>query len=230
MTEHILDRPKWSSLTTRHAKFASGNGGARRFPTDITPFAGVKDDSDESLADLAALMAETGAAFVGQVREPLCPPGTKKLEQHDVVQMIGAVPVDPPRDDPQIQPLGEEDAPAMLALAKLTQPGPFEVRTHLLGRFWGVKSDGRLVAMAGERLKQPGFTEISGVCTHPDFRGSGYGTRLCQHVQRRIQDRGDTPYLHVFANNEGAISVYKSLGFKMRQHLYATLFVVADDR
>src|SRR6185437_12341711 len=102
----------------------------------------------------------------------------------------------------------DEDGPQMLKLAALTEPGPFFERTHQLGDFIGVKEDGRLIAMAGERMRPDAFTEISGVCTHPDFRGRGYAAALTMEVAARIRARGDTPFLHVYAANAAAIRLY----------------------
>ena len=138
--------------------------------------------------------------------------------------MMGEDPVDDSEDDPAIELLDESDADDMMALATLTKPGPFAQRTHLLGRYWGVRADGKLIAMAGERMRQPGYTEVSGVCTHPDFRGRGLGSRLCRHVQRQIQKEGNIPYLHVFSTNGAAISIYESLGFRPRITLHTALF------
>jgi predicted GNAT family acetyltransferase len=116
--------------------------------------------------------------------------------------------------------LGAKDAPAMMALTSLTNPGPFANRTHLLGEYWGIDQDGRLAAMAGERFKQPGFTEISGVCTHPDYRGRGYAMELCLKLADRISGRGETPYLHVYEGNTGARALYEKLGFRVRRNIH----------
>jgi predicted GNAT family acetyltransferase len=122
-----------------------------------------------------------------------------------------------------IEPLSAADAAEMVALATLTQPGPFRIRTHELGAFSGIRHDGRLVAMAGERMKLDGYTEVSGVCTHPDFRGRGYGAALSHAVAARIRDRGETPFLHARAANTAAISLYESLGFKLRRDMTVTV-------
>ena len=106
--------------------------------------------------------------------------------------------------------------PEMLALATLTEPGPFLSRTHVMGRFVGIRIDGRLAAMAGERLSFPGFTEVSGVCTHPDFRENGLARRLSATVTARIQARGEQPFLHAWMSNAPAIRLYESLGFEIR--------------
>jgi predicted GNAT family acetyltransferase len=113
----------------------------------------------------------------------------------------------------------------MLALANLTKPGPFFERTHRLGDFIGVKvPDGkggrRLAAMAGERMRLPGFTEVSGICTHPDYRGHGYAGGLSRIVAGRILARGETPFLHAYAHNTAATGLYETLGFSLRRQMH----------
>lgn len=122
--------------------------------------------------------------------------------------------------DPRIEQLTRQDAAEMLALASLTKPGPFTLEALSLGEFWGVKIDGRLAAMAGERMKQPGYSELSGVCSHPDFRGGGFARLLSLFVANRIMARGEVPYLHAFANNAAAIKLYESIGFRLRSAIY----------
>ncbi len=118
--------------------------------------------------------------------------------------------------DMEILCLNDDDAPAMRDLAALTKPGPFYVSTHRLGGFVGIKDQGSLVAMAGERMKLDGFTEVSGVCTHPSYRGRGYAAALISHVCGEMQKRGDIPFLHSYAANGGANALYESLGFRLR--------------
>lgn len=108
----------------------------------------------------------------------------------------------------------------MIALATVTKPGPFAARTHALGSFFGIKENGVLLAMAGERMKHDGYTEVSGVCTHPDARGRGFARSLSAHVARRIVERGETPYLHAYATNTAAIELYESLGFRLRREMH----------
>jgi predicted GNAT family acetyltransferase len=129
-----------------------------------------------------------------------------------------------PEPDPAIMPLGDGDAAEMQALAELTQPGPFYARTHTLGDFVGVREKGRLIAMAGERLRVPGFTEISAVCTHPDARGRGLAAKLMRVVAARIVARGEALFLHVYPHNKAAIAVYQRLGFRHRADVQLTVF------
>ena len=156
---------------------------------------------------------------------PPLPAGFEVLMASQLDQFVGIAPGAAPKRDDMIE-LSAADAPEMVALAELTKPGPFLLRTHELGAFFGVRFDGRLGAMAGERLKLPGFTEISGVCTHPDFRGQGLAAALIGRVAEEIQSRGETPFLHVFSHNAPAIAVYERLGMKKRR-TFAVTFVRA---
>jgi predicted GNAT family acetyltransferase len=223
---HVLDRAVWSSLGGRQSDLALTRGRAIRFAPDYGLFAATPDDSDESLADLAALIAAHGDVGVFGLDEPRAPPGTAATLRGAVVQMVAAGPVDPPATSFRFTDLADADAAEMLALARLTEPGPFFARTHQLGPFVGVKQDDRLVAMAGERMRPDGFTEVSAVCTHPDHRGHGYAAALSRIVAARIQARGDTPFLHAYESNTAAISVYRGLGFSLRQQLAVALLSI----
>lgn len=218
-----LDRPVWASLTTFHSSIAVGNAQARRFPDDVNLFASARDDDDPgALAELGALLEPGRTAYVLQVPPVRLPPGCVELRPGHGVQMLATRTLE---DDlgSEAQDLGDADAGEMLALAQLTQPGPFLARTHTMGSFIGIRLDGRLAAMAGERMRFPGHTEISGVCTHPDFRGGGLARRLSAAVGARIQARGDTPFLHAWTSNEAAISLYESMGFTFRTHVHASV-------
>lgn len=215
----MLDRPVWDSLATRHAGFALGGDRARRFAPDIGPLAGARDDSPESLAALAELVPADGTLLLLQADPIALPPSLVATATAPGVQMILDRLADVP-PDPRIVPLTPDDAPAMLALATLTRPGPFAARTHLLGDFVGIKHDGVLVAMAGERMKHAGHAEVSGVCTHPDARGRGHARSLSAHVARTIAHRGEVPYLHAYATNTPAIQLYESLGFRLRSAMH----------
>jgi len=219
---HPLDRAAWSALNNRHAPFAVVRGGARRYDPAYGVFAAVGDRSDASLAGLAALVAELGDVALLEADPPTPPPGLAVMSQDLGVQMVAPRLTPGPRLDIEILALDEADAPAMRALTALTEPGPFFARTHQLGDFVGVKIDGELVAMAGERMKPEGFTEVSGVCTHPDHRGRGFAGALMRHVATRILARGEMPFLHAYASNRGAIALYETLGFTLRREVLMT--------
>jgi predicted GNAT family acetyltransferase len=218
---HPLDRPAWTSLRTRQRALARGEGAALRYDGDYAIFAATADHEPASLAALGNLIAATGPAILLQ-KDPLPPVPGARVEKHRMgVQMIaealaGASEID-------FLELGDADAAEMRALATLTEPGPFFARTHRLGSFIGIRHEGRLVAMAGERMKPAEFTEVSGVCTHPDFRGRGYAGALMRVVAQRIAARGETPFLHAYADNRGAIALYESLGFRVRCEVNVTV-------
>lgn len=208
-----LDRPVWASLQ-HQPHWGVGDERARRFKADINRFAATPDESAESLAALAALVQPgDDAVFIAQVPAIVVPPALVAAKEALGVQMMATRPL-PPDDDVLL--LTDADAAEMLALATLTEPGPFLARTHTMGRFVGVRIDGRLAAMAGERMRFPGHVEVSGVCTHPDFRGRGLARRLSAAVTADIQRRGEQPFLHAWATNTAAIALYESLGFVRR--------------
>jgi predicted GNAT family acetyltransferase len=183
---------------------------------EINAFASARDDSTEALAALAALVAPGEVVFILQVPAIPLPPGFVVRKSAPGVQMLAERPLEAADQAETCIALGDADAPEMLALAQLTQPGPFFARTHTMGRFIGVRIGGVLAAMAGERMRFPGFTEVSGVCTHPDFRGRGLARRLSLVVAARIAQRAEQPFLHAWSSNAAAISLYGQLGFRHR--------------
>ncbi|MGN6817314.1 MAG: GNAT family N-acetyltransferase [Sphingomonas sp.] len=220
-----LDRPVWSALTTRWAKIAEGDARAWRVDRDYGLFGAAADQSPESLAALAALVPERGELWVVERDAWPAAPGTRFLRQAECVQMV-CERVTPGKSPAfEIVDLDEADAPAMYDLAMLTKPGPYAAHTNRLGAFIGVKQDGRLIAMAGERMKMPGLSEVSGVCTHPDHRGRGYAGALMRVVAERMLARGETPWLHAYASNAGAIGLYESLGFRLHGSVMASVVV-----
>jgi len=215
---HILDRPAWNALHTAHADLAKGNALAKRYPATIIPFGAPRDDAPESLAALAALVLPGEVMALVEAGPITVPAGLDILVDSTLVQMI-AERAYPRIDDPRIEPLTPDDAEEMLALALLTKPGPFTLGAQRLGTFWGIRIDGRLAAMAGQRMRQPGFGELSGLCTHPDFQKRGLGTLLFHHVAGEISARGDEVYLHAYASNTSAIALYEHLGFRLRSRM-----------
>ena len=213
----LLDRPVWASLVTHHAALSEGNTLARRFVRDVNLLASARDDAPEAVAALADLVKPGEMVFLLQVPQIVVPAALVQVRAAPGVQMIATRSLTSGTtggDD--ILMLTDRDAPEMLALAQLTEPGPFLARTHTMGTFLGIRIGGRLAAMAGERMRFPGYTEVSGVCTHPEFRGRGLARRLSAAVAARIEARGEQAFLHAWKTNHPAISLYEGLGFQIR--------------
>jgi ribosomal protein S18 acetylase RimI-like enzyme len=222
--EALLDRPIWSALTTSHKHLAEGGPRALRYPVDMTPFADMVDMSTESFAALGDLMAPSQVVALFTPEPVNVPSGFKVVIAEAGDQMIGS-PADSPLRDAEIVTLGKADVSAMMALTALTKPGPFAARTHELGTFLGIRAGGELVAMTGERMKPGKFVEMTAVCVHPDYRGRGYAQALLATVARRIEARGEIPFLHVFSNNASAIALYERQGMRLRRRLHVTAFM-----
>jgi predicted GNAT family acetyltransferase len=220
---HILDNVIWRALTTRQSEFAEASGQARRFQREITSLTAFEEDSDRGYAALANLVGPEGTAalFLDAPYESRAGwdfiAGAPMLE---MVYLNGALPNGQSNPASGMVELGPQDSAEMLALATLTKPGPFGTRTHELGSYVGIRSGRKLVAMAGERLKVPGYTEVSAVCTHPDHTGNGYARVLMTEIMRRIRERGETPMLHVRADNSRAVHLYERLGFRVRKEMH----------
>lgn len=224
MNIHPLDRPVWHALNTQLAKFSEGDANARRFLRDVNLFAAAREDSNECLQALSSLVPDDGPVILLQRGDVPEVPNAKVAMAMDAIQMV-AERVVPSMPGDCVTALTSADASAMLELATLTQPGPYLLRTSELGQFWGVKENGVLLAMAGERMKFDGYCEVSGVCTHPDARGRGFAGLLSRIVATRIQQRGETPYLHALSSNHGAIRLYEKLGFAKRCDMQAVALV-----
>ena len=220
----VLDRPLWASLTGSHAHLAQGTGPARRYRPEVNHFLGWSNDSPDTLAAAAALVLPSERVYAGQAEDMPDLPGLATVLRRPGVQVIFEGTAPPAEDGNDIAELGAVDAAEMLALARLTEPGPFELETWRMGQFFGVRRGGRLVAMAGQRMHPPGFVELSGVCTDPQFRGSGLATRLTNHVTQAILEVGQIPFLHAWADNSGAIALYERLGYRLRCAINVAIF------
>ena len=217
-----LDRPPWSALTTSHAAFAVGNELVRRYRPEYSPLSAVREVSAPCLAALSALMQP--GEFVGLFgAEPTAGEGDLVEVMHRPLEQFVYDKRDVSAAYLKSLVLTEADALEMMALAKLTETGPSAARTVALGDYIGVRSGGRLIAMAGERMKFPGFTEISAVCTHPVHRGRGLAEALVRILMRNILDRGEVPFLHIFSDNVAAGALYKKLDFTHRRSLVVSV-------
>lgn len=218
---HPLDNAAWFSLAGPHAHFAEGTAKALRYPPDVSPFAAIPSGFDHQVWPAFEELAGPGQVlgFAGSPGLPdVLPPGWELVLRAETVQLV-ATEAFVTTADPEVVRLGLEDVDEMLELTARTRPGPFQPRTYQLGTYLGIRRDGELVAMAGERLRPPGWTEISAVCTAPAFRGQGLASRLVRALGHEIRDRGDTPLMHASTANSDAIRLYESLGFVVRRRL-----------
>jgi len=221
-SNHPLDHPIWSALTTRQQALAEGGALARRYPPAVAPFADMVDMSPQSFAALGAIMSGSEIAVLFTPGAVTAPAEFKILLAETGEQMIGT-PAESAIRGVETVTLGADDVPEMMALIELTKPGPFSARTHELGTFLGIRIDGELVAMAGERMKPGNYTEMTAVCVHPSHRGRGYAQVLLAAISRQILARGEIPFLHVFSSNNSAIALYRRQGMEIRRRLYVTV-------
>jgi ribosomal protein S18 acetylase RimI-like enzyme len=218
---HPLDAAPWASLTGPHAHVALGSGLARRYPTDVSPFAAVAAPADpRSWRDLRELYAADEVAvlsgptgFASDLSSGWVPDGVIPGVQLVATDALRTAPA----DDAFV--VGAADAAEAMELVLRTEPGPFRPRTHELGTYLGLHRDGRLVALAGERLHPEGWTEISAVCTDPAYRRQGLASRLVRGVADLIRARDETPFLHTGAANTRAIDLYLAMGFVLRREV-----------
>ncbi len=236
---HALDNVIWKALTTRQAEFAESFNQARRFVPEVSPLAAFREPTTEGYESLAGLLGSRGTIGLFLEMPYQARPGWSFVAGAPMPEMVyeganaqlqashpGLHSADswgrlsPHKPDPEIVELGAADSPDMMELTALTKPGPFNKRTHELGTYLGIRRNGKLVAMAGERLKVPGYTEVSAVCTHPEHTGHGYARILTNEVLKRIRSRGETPLLHVREDNVRAIELYERLGFRQRVLLH----------
>ncbi|VVE83573.1 GNAT family N-acetyltransferase [Pandoraea sputorum] len=211
-----LDNPTWNALTTKQSALAQGNELARRYEADVAPFAGVANTTQAAFHALASIIAQGGFVFLPSLEA--LPPVNGIHHDHvfSVIQMVDAGNVDA-LDEEGVEQLGVNDVPEMLALTERTRPGPFGKRTIEMGNYIGIRANGELIAMAGERMRLDGYVEISAVCVDERHRGKGLAGRLMNILRQQIKARGDTPFLHVKDDNESAITLYKRMGFETRQ-------------
>jgi GNAT superfamily N-acetyltransferase len=228
-SDSALDNPVYAALAGPHRSLAEWDGRVARYPVDVAPFVGLPDAPSPADWESATrlLRVEPGAVRLHDITH--LPDSLAAQRILPVVQMTAPPLTDgqPAIDDTVVQ-LGAADVPEMLELAERTDPGPFRARTIELGTYLGIRNDGRLVAMAGERFQVPGWTEISAVCTDPAVRGQGLASRLVAQLRRLEGTRGDGAFLHVLTSNTAAIRLYETLGFTSRAEFF--IVVVAPIR
>lgn len=220
----VLDDPVGESLRGRHAHLARRLGGSVTYLPEVATFAAVGvDPGPQQWDELARLLGRGELADMFSCAAP--PPAGWEpvffLEGRQMIWPAGRHPEHPAQDrtKAEVVELGADSVPEMLDLVGRTAPGPFWPRTHEMGTYLGVRDNGALVAMAGERLRPPGWTELSAICTAPEARGQGHAARLIRAHIARIVGRGDRPFLHVAETNSGAMALYERLGFQSRKRV-----------
>ncbi|MEB3286587.1 MAG: GNAT family N-acetyltransferase [Vampirovibrionales bacterium] len=226
---HPLDNPIWHSLTSAHKHLAKGDSHARRYPALISPLAAVESgviQTEKTVTpydSLEEIIEEGESVFLFLDKKPdSTDPNWKIKFTAPILQMVCQHFIPPvlKTNAPSIELLDDTFIPEMLALTQLTEPGPFKEQTNRMGDYYGILQNGRLAAMSGVRLHLQDYTEVSAVCTHPDFQGKGFAKLLVAKVSQDILANGKTPFLHVKADNAGAIYVYEQLGFKPRRYIH----------
>lgn len=218
--KQILDNPAWHALRTHNRALGNVQGGSAYFLPEISPFVAVEGPALEGMTALYdAIPFDNNVIFVSSENVQI-PLPWQLLAAVPGYQMLYRGMANPGSNGPVTIPLTLEHVPEMLALTSLTAPGPFSDETIRFGHYEGIFDDGKLVAMAGQRMHPEGYAEISAVCTHPDHLGKGYARHLLLRQASRIQQNGEQPFLHVKADNARAIGVYESLGFEIRTEIY----------
>lgn len=217
--DHILDNPIWYALLTGSNHFASGNEQALYFPTEVSPLAGLKENIPENLEALYNHASSDRTFVIFTPGEITIPASCKEVARIPLLQMVHTTLVPFKGPEHTFVPLQEKDVPEMIALTQLTNPGPFLSRTIDFGNYIGIFQNHQLIAMAGHRLQPSPYIEVSAVCTHPDHTGKGYSSVLMHEQVRRIMAMNGIPFLHVKADNDGAIHVYQKMGFETRREL-----------
>jgi ribosomal protein S18 acetylase RimI-like enzyme len=217
VSRHPLENPVYESLSGPHHHFVDQRGSVVRYPADVSPFGAFADvPTDDDWSDLATLVGPGGVVVITGITAPP-PDGWETLANINGVQMVDDHLAAAPLDEAVL--LTESDVPDMLELVQRTRPGPFATRTIELGTYLGIRRDGTLIAMAGERMHPPGWVEISAVCTDDAYRGLGLATRLIHAIAYGIRERGETPFLHASATNVNAVRLYEALGFRLSREV-----------
>jgi predicted GNAT family acetyltransferase len=218
---HVLDNMAWHALNSHQSKFAIGSGLAKRFPPDVGFASALAEHSEAAYRDLDQIIDEGESAVLYYPDSARPIPGWTITATYLMHQMVSQQPVADLKIPDEVVELTAADVPDIMQLVDAARPGPFYARTIETGRFFGIRQDGKLVAMAGQRLRLMGYAELGLVCTHPDWRGKGYARLLSSVLINIICEQNDVPYLHVFPDNTAAYRLYESLNFVKRREMVA---------
>ena len=212
--EQFLDNPVYNALLSGDARLANGNNNVKYFDREVSPYVGIRDGYHDGFRDLFQLFQPGREILFATRKKIVVPEGWKLIREIEGSQFVL-------REKKSFQnkntavlvPLLPKHTAEMVKLAALTRPGPFDMRTIEFGNYFGIFEGGRLAAMTGERLHVNNYTEVSAVCTHPDFLGKGYASILLEHQVNLILNAGQIPFLHVKSDNDRAIFLYERIGF-----------------
>jgi ribosomal protein S18 acetylase RimI-like enzyme len=212
LPEALFANPVWHALHGPHRHLAIGDGDACRYPADVSPWAAIGEPSEAAFDGLRGLLASEESVWL--VHAGPIGPGLAIVEIQECLQMVWPRDVEPSPESERVVTLGAEDAEDMVGLTDVAFPGFFRRKTYRMGSYCGVRVNGELAAMGGERLRLDGYPELSGICTHPAHRGRGFATDVIRHLVRAHRRDRLRSWLHVGARNTRAIELYESLGFE----------------
>jgi predicted GNAT family acetyltransferase len=219
-----LSNPAWHALGGSQSRFNIGDDILRYFPEDVSPFVGLPNWDEAERAKLSTELPGGRLFFVMLEPKVIIPDEFQIKVTMPLYQMVCDNP-NPIAKPEEIRPLTEEDVPQMLSLTGITRPGPFFQRTIEFGNYVGIFDDEKLIAMGGERLQVPGYTEVSAICTHPDHQGKQLATKILSHVSEGIRTRGEIPFLHTKTDNAPALKVYEKLGYRISRDIYFAIIL-----
>jgi len=217
--EDVLYNPVYNALRSGDVHLGLRNGEVRWFDEEVSPFAGFPEEYNKGFDDLFDLLPVGRKILYATPQQIKEPKGWLLLAEIKGLQFIYVGELKGGEDSLRIISLNKENVEEMVQLATLTKPGPFNTRTIEFGHYFGIFENGQLVAMTGQRLHVENYTEISAVCTHPDYLGKGFAAALMQQQLRLIQNHGQLPFLHVRADNSRAIALYERLHFKVNREM-----------
>jgi ribosomal protein S18 acetylase RimI-like enzyme len=219
MIDHPLDNHLWKALNGPWARYCRAVGRVRLLSPDIASVCAIEEVSPANVSELASALS-LGEEVLVIAPQPLCSGlELEVLAVKPVLQMMAEQPQPAIPGVPTVR-LSPADFSQMLALVEVARPGPLGTRALELGSFQGIFDGGRLIAMAGERLRLDRYIEVASVCTHPDYRGRGYAKAVVSALMQKIASAGCTPFLGVDDGNTAAIRLYEGLGFSFRRTFY----------
>ncbi|KIC02316.1 acetyltransferase [Flavobacterium sp. JRM] len=212
-----LDNPAWYSLSETHQEFSINYNNIKFYNPDYCPFGGfiILENISESIDEYSKLT--DGFFIVGE--KPQLSDQLELKNELICLQMIIHDRIDVEIKENIVALTTSQHIDALFELVSLVQPGYFKRKTALLGNYFGIFKDDKLIAVTGERMKMDDSTEVSAIVTHPEYTGQGYAKQLITHAVNNIFDQNKTPYLHVVESNISAIKLYEKLGFSTRRKM-----------